>query len=245
MDLENCSNFEGQFQGFQQLLLVIPGEPKSAKSSPNSSRIANSIKRYIMFFWPSLEEVYAQSVSVSSNAIIFQNVVILVVNVTKCDQGVSQLISKFKESLENEQAEKLEGDEIVQLQEFLDHEDEVNKIKVSSGLKLLKVRTKTDKSVTVSKMKISKKECHGEMESDVFGALEIETNCFKIRFECNRVEHVFTSGKKNSDIDNIHSCYQDAFYKCVKHVIPGAITDARVREMWALDWCSFRDAEET
>jgi hypothetical protein len=71
---------------------------------------------------------------------------------------------------------------------------------------------------------------------------QIKTSCFKIQFECKKDENDKTTSR-SADIDNVHTCYQNAFYKCVKDLVPGAITDARVREIRALDWCSFRDAD--
>ena len=74
-------------------------------------------------------------------------------------------------------------------------------------------------------------------------ALQIVTSCFKITFE--RDTQATYKAHKNPDMDNIITCYQNAFYTCLKHSTQVSQltcgTDARVREMQGWDWCAFRD----
>lgn len=243
LEIEEHANFQATFKDFHQLLFVIPGDPKSANDSKNSLTIADSVDKYLKTWWPDLQCVYNEAVSVSTNAFIFQNVVILVVTFTKIDEEVSRLISRFKSNVQRGQTEPFTDVDMGKVKTFLEEEDEANKTKVSTGLQILQIRKKIDESVTVSKMSIVKK-TDSVVEDVSFSALEIRTSCFTIKFECKKDQHSFKRSKVNSDIDNVHTCYQNAFYKCVKKMVTGTVTDARVRQIWALDWCSFRDADD-
>jgi hypothetical protein len=112
---------------------------------------------------------------------------------------------KYKKSL-NEEAEKLSQQEMSSVEEFLLKEDEANKINVSLGLKILKIRTTHDTSVAVTKVKIVSKPLSG---SHTASTHEIETSCFKIQFEIDGEQQSQSkSSHFNSDIDNVHTCYK-------------------------------------
>jgi hypothetical protein len=90
---------------------------------------------------------------------------------------------------------------------------------------------------------VRKKEDDEDDAMEDRSALQIVTSCFKITFE--RDTQATYKAHKNPDMDNIITCYQNAFYTCLKHSTQVSQltcgTDARVREMQGWDWCAFRD----
>jgi hypothetical protein len=133
----------------------------------------------------------------------------------------------------------------LELQQFIADEDEAKGIRISYGLKFLKVRSKSHESVELKKVTIIRKNLTDVVVEEDASVLKIETSCFNIQFE--KKTYFDFEHSKNPDIDNVTTCYQNAFYKCLRKSSQVNATthgtDARVRESQGWNWCAFRDME--
>ena len=179
---------------------------------------------YVDDFWPDLKSALGGGASVSSHSIVFQNVVILVLNVSQ---------------------ELPERTNVQELRQWIADEDESKQVRLSIGLKVLKIRSNKQKSISVKNVTIVRKD---EDEDDAMDdlpleTLQINTSCFKITF----VKQIDATcdGHKNPDTDNIITCYHNVFYECLKNntqVNERAFgTDARVRDVQVWNFCASKD----
>ena len=147
----HCNFFQGEWEGFHQVLFLFPGPPRSSNESVNSAKIKEAMLPFAAVLWPNLKTAFDSESSISTSVIAFKNLVILIYTFTKQPSG--------------------EVDD-----RFLDSEDEAFSISVSRDLRRKQVRCKNSPSINVDSIAIFPT---ANQVPDT--NLQISTKCFTIQ----------------------------------------------------------------